>query len=77
MALRALVYLPVTGGVNCLPYLAGLFLMYTFLCLFYCYHMQSKNWYYGLAFAGLYLGFLCFQNYYAMLTVRQNHWGTR
>jgi len=43
MALRALVYLPLTGGVNCLPYLAGLFLMYTFLCLFYCYHTQSKT----------------------------------
>jgi len=77
MALRALVYLPLTIVVNCLPYLMGLFLMYTFLCLFYCYHTQSKTWYYGLAFAGLYLGFLCFQNYYAMLTVRQNHWGTR
>jgi len=77
MALRALVYLPIVAAVNPLPYVIGLFLMYTFLCLFYCYHTQSKNWYYGLAFAGLYLGFLCFQNYYAMLTVRQNHWGTR
>ncbi len=77
MAIRALVYLPLMWHVNCLPYVMGLFLMYTFLCLFYCYHTQSKNWYYGLAFAGLYLGFLCFQNYYAMLTVRQNHWGTR
>jgi hyaluronan synthase len=77
MILRALVYLPLAESVNCLPYLIGLFLVYSFLCLFYCYHTQSKNWYYGLAFACLYVSFLCFQNYYAILTVRQNHWGTR
>src|SRR5205807_7700664 len=77
MAVRALVVLPATGSFNCLPYLAGLFLMYSFLCLVYCYHTRSKTWYYGLAFAVLYLGFMCFQNYYAMLTVRRNHWGTR
>jgi len=77
MVLRALVYLPLTGSPNCGPYLIGLFLVYTFLCLFYCFHTQSKSWYYGLAFAGLYVSFLCFQNYYAILTVRQNHWGTR
>jgi hyaluronan synthase len=77
MILRALIYLPLALSVSCLPYLFGLFLMYTFLCLFYCYHSQSKNWYYGLAFACLYVCFLGFQNYYAILTVRQNHWGTR
>jgi hyaluronan synthase len=77
MAIRALVVLPLMGSVHCWPYLAGLFLMYSFLCLLYCYHTRAKTWYYGLAFAALYLGFLCFQNYYAMFTVRQNQWGTR
>jgi len=77
MILRALVYLPLAGSADCGPYLLGLFLVYSFLCLFYCFHTQSKNWYYGLAFAGLYVGFLGFQNYYAILTVRRNHWGTR
>ncbi len=77
MALRAIVVIPLMTSASCLPYLSGLFLMYTFLCLFYCYHTQSKTWYYGLAFACLYLTVLCYQNYYAMLTVRRNHWGTR
>lgn len=77
MVLHALVYLPLAQSASCLPYLTGLFLVYTFFALFYCYHTQSKNWYYGLAFAGLYLAFLCFQNYYAIATVRRNHWGTR
>jgi hyaluronan synthase len=77
MVLRALIYMPLAASASCWPYLMGLFLVYTFLCLFYCYHTQSKNWYYGLAFACLYVSFLCFQNYYAIATVRQNHWGTR
>ena len=31
----------------------------------------------GLGFAALYIGVLCWQNYYAMLTVNRTHWGTR
>jgi len=77
MVVRALIYMPLAGHAACWPYVMGVFLTYTFFCSFYGYHTQSKTWYYGLAFAFLYLSILCFQNYYAILTVRRNHWGTR
>ncbi len=78
IALRAMLYLPIiTGSMTFLPYLLGLLLVYSFFGLMYQYHTQSRRWYYGLAFALLYVFILSFQNYYAMLTVRKNHWGTR
>ena len=56
---------------------AGLFLVYAFFCLLCLYYTRSRYWYYGLAFAFLYILVLSFQNYYALATVRRNHWGTR
>lgn len=78
IAFRAMVYLPfVEGSFNWVPYLLGLFLVYAFFGLVYQYHTRSARWYYGFAFALLYVFFMSFQNYYAVLTVRRNHWGTR
>jgi hyaluronan synthase len=77
MAVRAMLYIPTTSGVSCLPYLSGLFLVYLVLCLIFLYKTRASYWYYGLAFAGLYLCFFSFQNYYAMMTASRNHWGTR
>jgi hyaluronan synthase len=75
---RALVYLPMTGGgISYVPYLLGLMLVYTLFGLIYYYFTQEKHWYYGLLFAFLYVFALSFQNYYALATVRRNHWGTR
>jgi hyaluronan synthase len=78
VALRALFYLPVLfGSASFFPYIAGLLLVYGFFGLIYQYFAPSPRWYYGLAFAMLYVSILSFQNYYAILTVRRNHWGTR
>lgn len=78
VALRAILILPILfGSTSYITYLTGLFLMYTFLCLLCLYYTRSRYWYYGLAFAALYISVLAFQNYYALLTVRKNHWGTR
>jgi hyaluronan synthase len=77
IALRAIFFLPLLAAVNPAPYVLGIFLVYLFQCLICLYFTQSKYWYYGLLFAAVYIFVLSFQNYYAMLTVRKNHWGTR
>jgi len=78
IALRAMLYLPIVlDSFTFLPYLAGLLLVYVFFGLTYQFHTLSRKWIHGLAFALLYVFFLSFQNYYAVLTVRRNHWGTR
>ncbi len=77
VAMRAMIYLPLVHQASFIPYVLGVFLVSLFLCLIYSYFTQSKYWYYGLAFAALYLFLMSFQNYYAMATVNKNHWGTR
>ncbi len=77
IVLRALVIMPILASATVVPYVLGLALVYLFFCLVFRYHTQSRYWLYGLAFAGLYVGVLCWQNYYAIATVRRTHWGTR
>lgn len=77
MVLRNMIVLPLLGAGSCLPYVAGLALIYLFFCSVYLYYTRSRYWGYGLMFAGLYLTVMCWQNYYAMVTVSRNHWGTR
>jgi hyaluronan synthase len=77
IVLRALVYMPIVASASAVPYLLGLLLIYLFFCLVFRYHTESRYWIYGLAFAVLYIGVLCWQNYYAIATVRRTHWGTR
>lgn len=77
VAVRALVVMPFFFAMAPWSYLGGLFLVYLLLCLIFAYFTDQPYWYYGMAFAALYLCFFTFQNYYAMLTVNRNHWGTR
>jgi len=77
MAVRALIYIPWLRHASSLPYLSGLFLVYLMLCLIFFYKTRKSHWLYGMAFAALYLVVFSIQNYYAMLTVSRNHWGTR
>ncbi|MDD5656899.1 MAG: glycosyltransferase [Elusimicrobia bacterium] len=65
------------GSAACLPYLAGLMMVFFLLGIVYYYHTQSRYWYYGFVYAEVYSWLLSLQTYYAVLTVRQNHWGTR
>src|SRR5688572_7373096 len=74
IAMKALLALPTAAGsLAFFPYIFGLVLMYLLFGLVYRYYTQKPGWYYGVAFAFLYIGVLAFQNYYAMLTVRRNH----
>jgi len=51
VALRSLIFLFALGSKACIPYLAGVFLVYLFFSLLYFYHTGEKHWFYGLAFA--------------------------
>ncbi len=78
IAFGALFGLPLIGvPFNMFGYLGGLLLAYALLGMIYYYHTQADHWYYGLYFALLYVCIFSFQNYYALLTVRKNQWGTR
>ncbi|MFN0117628.1 MAG: glycosyltransferase [Elusimicrobiota bacterium] len=75
--LRAVIYGPAILGVSPLSYFIGVSLVYLLLCLIYLHQTKKSNWYYGLIFAVLYLCVLCWQTYYAILTMNKTHWGTR
>ncbi len=77
VALRALFYLPVFLSVSPLPYLTGLTLINVLLACVFFYYTRSRYWPYILAFVGLYIGALCWQTYYAIVTIPRNHWGSR
>lgn len=77
IVLRALILMPLLASASAVPYVVGLILVYLFFCLVFRYHTESRYWAYGLAFAALYVFVLCWQNYYAIATVRRTHWGTR
>lgn len=76
VALNALL-LPLHTSLGPWHYLAGVFLVYLFMCLMFLYYRGERHWLYGMVFAFLYIFVLSFQNYYAFFTVRRNHWGTR
>ena len=52
-------------------------LMATLYGLYYLAKKRSSLWVYGSAFSVLYMLVLVWQTYYALATVRRNHWGTR
>jgi hyaluronan synthase len=60
-----------------LLYVYGATLMSGLYGLYYLARMRSRLWVYGVAFSFFYMFLLVWQTYYALLTVRRNHWGTR
>lgn len=77
IALRALFYLPTFLGTSPLPYITGVILTNVLLACVFFYYTRSRYWPYILAFAAVYIGALCWQTYYAIVTIPRNHWGTR
>jgi hyaluronan synthase len=77
VAFNALVYPPLVGGRISLLYIYGVTLMATLYGLYYLGKKRSSLWVYGAAFSVFYMLVLVWQTYYALLTVRHNHWGTR
>lgn len=70
--------LPLAGvGAFSYLYLYGTTLMALLYGLLYLVRYKTSLWFWGLAFSIFYMLVLVWQTYYALLTVRRNHWGTR
>ena len=70
--------LPLVGhGQFSYLYIYGTTLMALLYGLVYLVRHKTSLWFYGLAFSIFYMLVLVWQTYYALATVRRNHWGTR
>ena len=70
--------LPIVGpGPVSYIYIYGLMLMAGLYGLIYAMRFRNGYWIHGMTFALLYMVVLVWQTYYALFTVRRNHWGTR
>jgi hyaluronan synthase len=58
-------------------YIYGTTLMALLYGVVYLVRHKSRLWIYGLVFSIFYMTVLVWQTYYALATVRRNHWGTR
>ena len=70
--------LPILGfGKFSFLYIYGTALMALLYGLVYLVRHKTSLWFYGLVFSVFYMLVLVWQTYYALVTVRRNHWGTR
>ncbi len=77
MAARV-VYLTVRGETSIfLPYMMGLMLIGFLQSLYFLHRRPSPHWLLGMLWMASALLITGPQTYYALLTVRKNHWGTR
>ncbi len=77
MALRV-VYLSLSGAhAIFLPYILGLLLIGFLQSLYFLHRRPSPHWLLGMLWMASALVITGPQTYYALLTVRRNHWGTR
>ena len=58
-------------------YIFGTTLMATLFGLVYYARYRTRIWVYGILFSFFYMFVLVWQTYYALITLRKNHWGTR
>ena len=58
-------------------YLFGFCLMSLLYSFYYLLKRPNSKWIYGIYFCIVYMAVLSWQTYYAALTCRRNHWGTR
>jgi hyaluronan synthase len=58
-------------------YLVGTYAAAVLYSLYYAFARRSGLWHHGMTFIALYMGFLVFQTYWGMATIRDNRWGTR
>ena len=80
VACRALLWLPVVGGVGTpVIYMVGIYAMAMIYGLYYGlqHGRYDTLWVFGVLFVFFYLAFLIWQTYYAVLTSRNPSWGTR
>lgn len=72
------IFLPLLSmGTFSYLYIYGAILMAALYGLIYLARFRSSMWVYGMLFSLFYMLVLVWQTYYALVTVRRNHWGTR
>jgi hyaluronan synthase len=74
---RALVWYPLTMKTLPYSYLFGIFLMSGVFSLYYRSFTGDKRWYYGFLYSYFYSLILNWQMFYALVTLRDQKWGTR
>jgi hyaluronan synthase len=74
---KVFVYQPLLLGKPSHYYALGLGLMSLLFSLYYLAKRPNRKWIYGIYFCVLYTVLLSWQIYYAIITCRRNHWGTR
>ena len=78
MIVMIALFLPLMGiGNISYLYIYGVVLMASMYGLVYLGRYRDSLWVFGISFSVFYMTILVWQTYYAMLTVRRNHWGTR
>ena len=74
----AALVMPLAGlGEFSYLYIYGTAVMALLYGLVYLVRHKTRLWFYGLLFSIFYMLVLVWQTYYALVTVRRNHWGTR
>ncbi len=74
----AMLIAPLFGlGRFSLIYAFGVLLVALLYGLFYLIRFRDGLWIYGVIFQFIYSIVLAWQNYYAIITIHRNHWGTR
>ena len=79
IAFRALVYYPIVEGNISILYPLGIYAMALTYGLYFAASQPnySSLWWYGIIFVGFYVGFLLWQTYWSIATLRTAKWGTR
>ncbi|HZP71922.1 MAG TPA: glycosyltransferase [Gaiellaceae bacterium] len=70
-------YFRALGNGSPLFYLMGAYVMAVLYSLYYAVVRKSPLWWHGVTFVAIYMAFLVWQTYYALLTIRNTSWGTR
>ena len=70
-------YFRALGTGSPLFYLMGAYVMAVLYSLYYAVVRRSPLWWHGVTFVAIYMAFLVWQTYYALLTIRNTAWGTR
>jgi hyaluronan synthase len=65
------------GAGSPLFYIVGAYVMAVLYSLYYAVMRRSPLWWHGVSFVAIYMAFLVWQTYYALLTIRNTNWGTR
>jgi hyaluronan synthase len=71
------VWFRAVGVGSPLFYLMGAYVMAVLYSLYYAVSRRSPLWWHGITFVAVYMAFLVWQTYYALLTIRNTKWGTR